>query len=175
MKRLILPIILVLLGTGSGVAAGKFLGGGGPAVAEEDCAVVPLADAEHAVADDHAAVAESTAEDHPATPGREYARLNNQFVIPIVTNGGVNALVVLSISVEVDAGQKDRVFEVEPLLRDIFLQVLFDHANTGGFDGVFTATATMRNLRLALQRAVEASMPGFVKDVLIVDIVRQDN
>ena len=35
---------------------------------------------------------------------REYAKLNNQFVVPIVEEGRVAALVVMSLNVEVTAG-----------------------------------------------------------------------
>lgn len=179
MKRLLLPIILVLLGTGGGVGAGFLVAGTRAAddAALASCPELPGVEVPHAAdaATEAEAVAAAAEGGASVVPGREYARLSNQFVIPIVTDGGVGALVVMSISLEVEAGQKDRVFEVEPLLRDLFLQVLFDHANTGGFDGIFTATANMRRLRLALYRAVVAAMPELVTDVLIVDIVRQDN
>jgi hypothetical protein len=74
----------------------------------------------------------------------------------------------------VPLGQKEQTFAVEPKLRDAFLQVLFDHANTGGFDGVFTATNVMRSLRAALLDAAGTAVPDLVRDVLILDIQRQD-
>ena len=179
MKRLLLPVLLMLLGTGSGVGAAIYLrGAAADAVPATDCAIAPMPTDEQALPDDQAGAEDeggAAGDGQAAPPGQEYVRLNNQFVVPVVTNGGVNALVVLSISVGVATGQRDRVFEVEPLLRDVFLQVLFNHANTGGFDGVFTATATMRNLRRALGQAAEVALPGLVGDVLIVDIVRQDS
>ena len=64
----------------------------------------------------------------------EYVKLSNQFVVPVVKGKTVVSLVVLSLSLEVPEGQKDAVFRREPKLRDSFLQVLFDHANIGGFD-----------------------------------------
>jgi len=179
MKRLLLPVGLLLLGTGSGVGAAIYLRGAAPeAVPATDCAIAPAPTGDHVLPDDHAATVDdgqAAADRQAARSGQEYVRLNNQFVVPVVTDGRVDSLVVLSISVGVSSDQRDRVFAVEPLLRDVFLQVLFDHANTGGFDGMFTATATMRNLRRALQQAVEVALPGLVDDVLIVDIVRQDS
>ena len=179
MKRLLLPVGLLLLGTGSGVGAAIYLRGAAPeAVLATDCAIAPAPTGDHVLPDDHAATVDdgqAAADRQAARSGQEYVRLNNQFVVPVVTDGRVDSLVVLSISVGVSSDQRDRVFAVEPLLRDVFLQVLFDHANTGGFDGMFTATATMRNLRRALQQAVEVALPGLVDDVLIVDIVRQDS
>ncbi|MEN8917572.1 MAG: flagellar basal body-associated protein FliL, partial [Octadecabacter sp.] len=75
---------------------------------------------------------------------------------------------------EVEAGGQEAVFSHEPRLRDAFLQVMFDHANIGGFNGVFTASSNMRILREALQDAADQVMRGHITDVLIVDIVRQD-
>ena len=68
----------------------------------------------------------------------EYVKLNNQFVVPVVEDGRVAAMVVLSLSLEVEAGNTEAVYQREPKLRDAFLQVLFDHANVGGFCGSFT-------------------------------------
>jgi hypothetical protein len=105
---------------------------------------------------------------------REYARMNNQFVVPVVVNDRGTAVMVMSLSIEVEAGGQEAVFSHEPRLRDAFLQVMFDHANIGGFSGAFTASSNMRILREALQGAADQVMRGHITDVLIVDIVRQD-
>lgn len=188
MKKLLLPLILMIIGTGGGVAAALFLfppAHVGDAHSTEvavagPCGEVPMV-AQTGSEPGHETVAEMAAMAEPSEEGHEgeaavyeYAKLNNQFVVPVVVGQEIAAMVVLSLSIEVAAGQKDRVFEVEPKLRDVFLQVLFDHANTGGFDGNFTETTTMRSLRAALQRAAEAAVPGLSHDVLIIEIVRQD-
>jgi hypothetical protein len=109
-----------------------------------------------------------------ATGLTEYVRLNNQFVVPIVRNGAVRSLVVMSLSIEVDAGNNSTVFDREPRLRDSFLQVLFAHANAGGFDGSFTQAQAMDPLRQALREAARLTLGPVMRDVLIVDITRQD-
>lgn len=169
MMRLLLPVFLLLLGIGGGVGAGIFLGAGST-VTEQDTA--------------GAATQRSEAGDAPApAPGNsqasatgvtEYVRLNNQFVVPIVRNGSVRSLVVMSLTLEVDAGQNSTVFNQEPKLRDAFLQVMFAHANAGGFDGSFTQATAMAPLRQALGEAAHRILGGMVHDVLIVDITRQD-
>lgn len=167
MKKLILPIILMLVGIGGGVGAGLVL----TPAPEDEMAANPCGDVE--------GVHLASAEDH-STPdpvpldSREYARMNNQFVVPIVVNDRVTALMVMSLSIEVEAGGKEAVFAHEPRLRDAFLQVMFDHANMGGFDGAFTASSNMRLLREALQTAADRTMEGHITDVLIIEIVRQD-
>jgi hypothetical protein len=183
MKSVLLPLILSLIGVGSGVGAGLFLtteqvaevapGECGDAasgsVTAEDGHAAPGAHGEAVVAP-----AAAGASGHGEVAGREYARLNNQFVVPVVEGGRVSALVVLSLSIEVEAGTREAVFTAEPKLRDVFLQVLFDHANVGGFDGMFTSSANMRALRVALRDAAQAAIGKQITDVLIIDIVRQD-
>ena len=87
----------------------------------------------------------------------------------------MTALVVLAISLEVDLGLREQVFALEPKLRDGFLGVLFDHANAGGFDGVFTTSDNLRALRVALHEVALASLGRGVRQVLIIDLVRQDS
>lgn len=169
MKKLLIPIVLLILGAGSGIGAGLFLAPP-PAethLAENPCGEMP-ADSTNHVAEDDSDHSETEIGEH------EYARLNNQFVIPVVSEEKVTALVVLSLSIEVPVGGKEDIFAHEPKLRDSFLQVLFDHANSGGFDGAFTSTSNMRVLRHSLRDIAQASLGDRVLDVLIVEIVRQD-
>lgn len=94
--------------------------------------------------------------------------------MPDIRDGAVSALVVLSLSVEVGAGQTEQVYTLEPKLRDMLLQVLFDHANAGGFRGDFTSAGRMEELRRALLEASRSVLGKDVRSVLISDIVRQD-
>lgn len=166
MKALLLPIILTLLGTGAGVGAGIFL--------------APPPDEEPAAATAEAGDADEDTADAPAAPPpvpeeTEFAKLNNQFIIPVVDEGTVSALVVMSLSLEVVAGTRAAVYATEPKLRDRFLRVMFDHANTGGFSGNFTSGPNMRALRNSLMAAAQEVAGESVTDVLVIDIVRQDN
>jgi hypothetical protein len=84
-------------------------------------------------------------------------------------------MVVLSLSVEIATGQATTVESVQPRLRDSFLAVMFRHANSGGFDGSFTAGQKMQDLKSALLVVAREIMPTTpVTEVLITDIVRQD-
>jgi flagellar protein FliL len=163
MLRKILPVLLALIGLGGGVAAGLVL----------------RPDAEHAAATDDAAPqdADHSEGDEPegtekGTP--EYVKMNNQFVVPVVQDGRVASMVVLSLSLEVAAGNTEAVYQREPKLRDAFLRVLFDHANVGGFSGSFTDGANLVVLRTSLKEAAALVLGTVVSDVLITDIARQD-
>ncbi len=164
--RKLLPLLLALIGLAAGGGAGYLLRPPAEEPAPNPCGETG----------DHAASAAAEAEDAEGEEAlREYVKLNNQFIVPVVEKGAVEALVILSVSLEVSTGTSQEVYAVEPKLRDNFLQVLFDHANAGGFDGAFTASNTMDILRVALLEAAQSSLGKKVSDVLIVDIVRQDN
>lgn len=158
MKALLIPLIMLALGTGAGIGAGYFL-----TPPEETGAEEPV----EYNADD----ASVAASDPDAV---EFARMNNQFIVPLVEGESVTAMVVLSLTLEVDEGGTEAVFENEPRLRDRFLRTLFDHANAGGFNAGFTQNGTMSLLRTALMETARKTLGPIVHDVLIVDIVRQE-
>ncbi|MFC6582172.1 flagellar basal body-associated protein FliL [Sulfitobacter aestuariivivens] len=120
--RMLLPLLLLLIGSAAGVAAGIYFrpaADTGPAASQtSDPTVTMPENGGKGVKDDSGAV--------------EYVKLSNQFVVPIVKGGNVASLVVLALSMEVPAGLKETIYRHEPKLRDSFLQVLFDHANVGG-------------------------------------------
>lgn len=158
--KYLLPLILTILGVGIGSGLGMFLG---PKAMTEDCANPPCPVEPH------------KAEDTDNKPTEaDYVRLQNQFVVPVVKSERVQSLVVMSLSLEVEAGNSDAIFEREPKLRDSFLRVLFDHAHIGGFDGQFTQSGQLSVLRVALLEAAQAVIGREVTDILITDIVRQE-
>jgi len=153
----ILPVLFLFVGTGIGVGAAMLMPAGskGP----DTPANTPP---------------KSTTETGAAAGQVEFVKLNNQFVVPIVENGRITALVVMSLSLETAPGMKEEVLNLEPKLRDAFLQVMFDHANMGGFSGAFTEAEPLRILRNALRDAARKELGDRVSNVLIVDIARQD-
>lgn len=166
--RKLLPILLALFGLAAGGGAGFLL----RPPPKETVEINPCGDAAAPAEDAHRAAEAETDPDAPSA--HEYVKLNNQFVVPVVEDGEVSALVILSISLEVATGSTEQVYAREPKLRDSFLQVLFDHANAGGFRGAFTQSNNMDVLRSGLLEIARKVMGATVSDVLIVDIVRQD-
>jgi flagellar protein FliL len=174
MRRLLFPLILGLFGLGAGIGAGLFLKPEDAAKDHPDGEPMDPAAADgHEADEDPAKGDESHAEEDGVGP--EYVKLNNQFVVPVVQEGRVAAMVVLSLSLEVETGSTEAVYQREPKLRDVFLQVLFDHANVGGFSGSFTDGSNLVVLRTSLKEAAALVLGTTVRDVLITDIARQDS
>lgn len=177
----LLPVIFALVGSGVGGSVGLFLRSA-PAPVEIDNSVEhgekedghegsTAKKADHANLDGHG----EKDEHGEYSQGPEYVKMSNQFVVPVVKDRSVAALMILSLSIEVASGQEEVVFSYEPKLRDSFLQVMFDHANMGGFAGAFTDASTLGGLRKALREVAQRDAgKDNVLDVLILDIARQD-
>ena len=147
----LLPVLLVLSGLGAGVGAGLVLRPDPPA---------PMAEGEI-----------------PPDPVPDQAlalhEMRSQFMVPLVEEARVTSMVVLHLALEIPEMHKDMVAAAEPRLRDRLLQVMFDHANAGGFDGMFTANNTMALLRQALLETAQSVLGrDVVRGVLITDILR---
>ncbi|WP_432448414.1 flagellar basal body-associated FliL family protein [Aliiroseovarius marinus] len=160
----ILPILLALIGLAAGVGGGIMLRPP-PEVVE----INPCGEGEAAPKP----AAEEDLEEEGATSS-EFVKLNNQFVVPIIESEKVKGLVVLSLSIEVETGSREGVYQREPKLQDALLQTLFDHANRGGFDGVFTQSSRLDTLRTALTESARVVLGPVVIDVEVTNIVRQD-
>lgn len=155
MKIILICLGLLLAGLAAGAGAAWFM----PAPAPDTETAPPEARQTTAPAVDNPSI---------------YIDIHNQFVVPVVEQGNVAAMVVITLSLEVDATEEAVVRAAEPRLRDQFLQVFFNHANAGKFGGIFTAPAVMGELRHSLLTAAQDRLGPAVRDVLIVDMVRQD-
>ncbi|WP_422048569.1 flagellar basal body-associated protein FliL [Shimia sp.] len=170
MKKL-LPIIMLLVGVGAGVGAGLALR---PAP-EPPAMDAEMADgAEHA--DEHDMKKEMKKEEKADGPpkGREYVELVDQFIIPVVNDSSVTSLILITLTLEVDSGATERVFQAEPRIRGALLQAMFDHANIGGFNGAFTNSSKLEPLRQTFVEVAQKVYGDEISDVLIVQITRQD-
>ncbi|MGR3617475.1 MAG: flagellar basal body-associated protein FliL [Paracoccaceae bacterium] len=151
MIKKLVPVLLLVLGTCGGIAIGVVL----PPKSKET---------------------NKTAERNELDESseNEFVKMANQFVVPVVEKGKVQAHVVLSLNLEVQPGTRDSVFAREPKLRAELLKVMFNHANMGGFKGAFTTSKYLDPLNNALLEVAQIQLGSSVRDVLIVDIARQD-
>lgn len=173
MLKKLFPVLMGVAGAGAGIAVATVFPGGAPEVSEAEAHAETKSTKEHADPKDHGD--HSDHGDHAGeSDGYEYVKLTNQFVVPIVEQKRVVSMVVLSLSLEAVTGQEQKIYTMEPKLRDGFLRVLFDHANMGGFGGTFTDAAMLDVLRNGLRDVARRELGDKVRNVLIVDIARQD-
>ncbi len=168
MFRKLLPVLLLLVGLGGGVGAGLALR---PAPPDKK---VDIKAKETQDTKEESQSKDTAKDDKHDASELAYVKLNNQFVVPVVNNDLVDSLVVMSLSIEVQQDRTSVVYEREPKLRDGFLQVLFDHANMGGFEGEFTNSNNMDVLRGALKDVAQGIIGKGVGSILITDLARQD-
>ena len=100
--------------------------------------------------------------------------IKEQFFVPIVRNGSLRSVMVLGLGFEVVEKRLDAVHAREFQLRDALLRRLMIHANTGGFDGNFTAEPRLSLLGDILLEAAQKVAGDDVRRVLIGDIARQE-
>nr|WP_233253459.1 hypothetical protein [Paracoccus binzhouensis] len=135
--------------------------------AEEEAGHGAAAEGHDATAGGHGAGAEDES-------GLDWFKFPNQFFVPIMRNGSPTAIMVLSLTIEMPASARPEIEAQEHRLRDALLNALMIQANTGGFDGNFTAEPALQRLRAALLAAGrKAAGPG-VQRILIEDIGRQE-
>lgn len=157
MKKL-LPIVLALLGLVIGAGAGWLLRPP-PPTPEVTATETATADVSYA----------------PRPGPTETIRLPNQFVVPLIEDGQVRAMVVIGLALELAVGHDFVLTRSEPRLRAVFLQLLFDHANIGGFEGLFTSGETLLALRQTLREAARVEIGPMLHDVLITELLRQES
>ncbi|WP_439562215.1 flagellar basal body-associated FliL family protein [Roseinatronobacter sp.] len=148
----LIPILLILLGAAGGVGAGLWLRPA-PEPSEAAAEDIPLVD--------------------PSQLDVTLFEMKNQFMVPLLEGDRIVSVIVMSLTLEIAGAEENAVLRNEPRLRDRFLQVMFDHANTGGFDGMFTSNNNMTLLRQALLETGQSLLGrDVVTGVLITDILR---
>ncbi|MTI01431.1 MULTISPECIES: flagellar basal body-associated protein FliL [Alphaproteobacteria] len=176
MIKKLVPVAFLLVGLAVGVGVGVFLTPAQKADAEKgsqdseykEAKGEDKSNAKKLDSDPKKSMEKSKTEDF------EYLKLTKQFVVPVVNSEEISALVTMSVSLETRPGISEAFYAVEPKLRDSFLQVLFDHANTGGFDGNFTHSDNLSVLRKSLLEVAQKDLGDDVSRVLIMSVSRQD-
>lgn len=188
MKK-ILTLLIPLIALGGGIAAGEMLR---PKKDGAEVAATDLADIGEGTADaeNHAGTTQDTAEaghgtaassGHGENTGQSEADASGpgwftfptQFFVPLMRNGDMGAMIIVTLSLETQAAQIEAMNQQQHRLRDALLRELMIHANTGGFDGNFTTEPAQRVLRERLLKAIHSATDLPVDAVLIEGIARQ--
>lgn len=162
--RIALPVLLLAAALLGGAAAGELLrrpavvpGTAGGDEVESPAGLAPSGGTPGATAEDVA-----------------WMKFPQQFLVPIIRGGELRAVMILALSLEMPASAEEAVFRQEHRLRDALLRRLLIHANSGGFDGNFTAEAHLVLLREVLLADARKIAGPEISAVLIGDIARQE-
>jgi len=104
----------------------------------------------------------------------EFLKFKRQFVVPVIGEDRVDALVLLNIGISLSGDVKEDLFQLEPKFRDGFMRELLSMSNAGYFNNELTDPQTYEVLRETLLRAAKDIEEEGVKDILILDFARQD-
>ncbi len=170
MIKILVPVICLAVGLGAGIGAAKLLAP--KKVTGETSDLEKPTKADTSLNEQNSKPKTTGKKDENG--GFEYLKLTKQFVVPIVQDDEISALITMSLSLEADPTITDAFYAIEPKLRDGFLQVLFDHANAGGFDGAFTHSDNLNTLRKSLLEVARKDLGDDVSQVLIMSVSRQD-
>ena len=165
MLKYVFPILALVLGLASGGTAAVFLSKSDDSAASEALGASPT----------DQTVAKGTAEDAQQESGSlEIVKLPSQFVVPVIIDTRVRAMVILTVALEVEAGRGDLVRSLEPKLRDEFLSELFGLAALDGFNDEIITRQTLELVKRALSQRSKDVLGVQNVNVLITDMARQD-
>lgn len=103
-----------------------------------------------------------------------YFKFSREFVVPIMSDGSVRALVILHIQLEVDSEIASSLFSMEPKLRDNIMATLIEISHDGKLFDNLTDPEAYESIRaLVLEGLREVKSEG-IENILIVDFARQD-
>lgn len=178
MKALLFPIILAIFAAGGVIAADKVRGGGAPAVVSDgghddkgDSHGKPEKTDSHGKSDKKASghgVESYSGE-------TDFIKFKRQFVVPVLKDDAVDALILINLALEVPGSKRDEMFRLEPRFRDAFIRELLQLSDDGYFDQELTSSDTYEILRETLSRAASDISAGGVEKILILDLSRQDS
>ena len=176
--RRVLPIVIVLLGLAGGVGAGMMFKPEPEARDPKDETAsrdgMPEGNPTHpAIEIRDPGMPHEGAEEEPVEI-RSYVNIGSQTIVPIVDGDRTTALMLFELAVDVEPSAHDAAVALEPRLRDAFLRELLRMASTGAFTETYTADWVIDELRHNLATAAHRFLGEGFKEILILDIVRQE-
>ena len=103
-----------------------------------------------------------------------YLKFKRQFVVPVMDRGKIDALVIMNLNIELDKDAPSNVYNMEPKLRDAIMRELLTLSSENIFGENLTSAESYQTLRSTLLRASKSVVTEGVRDILILDIARQE-
>jgi len=103
-----------------------------------------------------------------------YYKFSREFIVPIIREGRVDSLVILNLNLEADAAISQKLFEMEPKLRDNIMTTLITLSNDGTTFESMTSVENYETIRSMVLKNLQTVVSSGIENVLIVDFAKQD-
>lgn len=100
-------------------------------------------------------------------------RFARPFVVPVTDGWRTNALVVVSLSAEIERGAVDGVIGLEERLRDRIMQRLIAFSYDGGFNGAINDPSLYDTVREQVKDALAGLYPEKIGDVMVLEMLKR--
>jgi hypothetical protein len=103
----------------------------------------------------------------------DYFKFTREFVIPVMRESRVESLVILNINLEVDSNVTSKLFAMEPKIRDNIMTTLIELSNDGATLEAIASLENYESIRATVLMNLQKVVPEGIKNVLIVDMAKQ--
>ena len=103
-----------------------------------------------------------------------YFKFSREFIVPIIRQGRVDSLVILNLSLEADSSIDQKLFEMEPKLRDNIMTTLITLSNDGTTFESMTDVENYETIRSMVLMNLQTVVSTGIENVLIMDLAKQD-
>lgn len=103
-----------------------------------------------------------------------YFKFTREFIVPIMHDRKVESLVILNINLEADSSISQKLFSMEPKIRDNIMTTLIELSNDGRTFENMTDVESYETIRAMVLLNLQKAVPSGIQNVLIVDIAQQD-
>lgn len=103
-----------------------------------------------------------------------YFSFSREFVVPLMRDNRVDSLVILNLNLEVNNDYADKLFSLEPKLRDNIMTTLISLSNDGTTLDSPTNTESYETIRSVVLHNLQSVVSTGIENVLILDMAKQD-
>lgn len=103
-----------------------------------------------------------------------YYKFTREFVVPLIRNERVESLVIINLNLEVDSSESQKLFSMEPKLRDNIMTTLIKLSNDGDTLHTLTNVDHYETIRSMVLTNLQDAISHNIRNVLILDMAKQD-
>lgn len=102
-----------------------------------------------------------------------YFEFRREFIVPVLSDGRVDALVIININLEVEPSLSEKLFNMEPKLRDNIMTSLVGLSSESYIFKNITDVQNYETIRSVVLANLRAEVASEIRNVLIMDVAKQ--